>query len=147
MRRVAVLPLLVFVLAACTTETFTLAASPPFGYAAVVDQSVERIAIVVTITNRSQDDLLISPADFAARDQDHRIYPANPAATITDARLVATAARQLGIPGVLPMPVVTLRKDDVITGFIVFDVPGGVRPTQLVFRQSDTDRVVELSQG
>ena len=147
MKRAALVPLFASALLACAAETFTLSASAPFAYPAVIDQSVDRLAIVVTVTNKSADDLLVNPADFAARDQDRRIYPADPVATVADARIVAAAARQLGMQGLLPLPVVTLRKDDVVTGFVVFDVPGGVRPTQLIFRQSDTDRVVELSPG
>ena len=36
-------------------------------------------------------------------------------------------------------------KDDVLAGFVVFDVPAGVRPTQLVYRQTDADHVVDLA--
>lgn len=135
------------VVAACATETLTLTASSPFAYTAGIDPSLERVAIVVTVTNRSEDDLQINPADFAARDYDHRIYPANPVVALADARLVVSAARPLGLGGVVPLPVATLRKNDVLSGFIVFEVPAGVRPTQLIFRQSDSDRVVELSSG
>ncbi len=141
----AVVLLLAVLAVACSGETFTLTASAPFAYSAVVHPSLERVAILVTITNRSEDDLQISPADFAARDQDRRVYPANAAATVADARLVTAAAGTLGMFGILPLPAVTLRKDDVLSGFVVFDVPAGVRPVQLIFRQSDTDRVVDLS--
>ncbi len=142
--RAAVL-LVAVVAVACSGEPFTLTASEPFAYPAVVDAPLERIAIVVTITNRSEDDLQINPADFAARDDKRRIYPANPVATVADARLVRLAAGSLGMRDALPLPVLTLRKDDVLSGFIAFDVPAGVRPVQLIFRQSDADRVVDLS--
>ncbi len=141
----AVVLLLAVLAVACSGETFTLTASAPFAYSAVVHPSLERVAILVTITNRSEDDLQINPADFAARDDKRRIYPANPVATVADARLVRLAAGSLGMRDALPLPVLTLRKDDVLSGFIAFDVPAGVRPVQLIFRQSDADRVVDLS--
>jgi hypothetical protein len=101
------------------------------------------VAILVTITNRSTDDLQINPADFVARDSEHHIYPANPTATGVDANLVrlATGPRL----EVLPLPTVTLRQADVLSGFVVFDVPSGVRPVELIWRQTDTDRVAPLS--
>jgi hypothetical protein len=37
-----------------------------------------------------------------------------------------------------------LRQDDVLTGFVVFDVPAAVRPVELIWRQSDTDTTVAL---
>jgi hypothetical protein len=128
---------------ACSTPPTPLAASGPISYPAAVSPPLERVAILVTITNRSTDDLLINPADFVARDGEHRIYPANPVATGGDANLVrlATGPRL----EVLPLPTVTLRHADVLSGFVVFDVPAGVRPVELVWRQTDNDRVVPLS--
>ncbi len=128
---------------ACSTPPTPLAASGPITYPAAVSPPLERIAILVTITNRSTDDMQINPADFVARDGEHRIYPANPVATGGDANLVrlATGPRL----EVLPLPTVTLRQADVLSGFVVFDVPAGVRPVELVWRQTDTDRVVPLS--
>jgi hypothetical protein len=78
-----------------------------------------------------------------ARDADHRVYPSDPAATTADANLV----RLTSGPGldVLPLPTVTLRQADVLSGFIVFDVPQGVRPVELVWRQTDTDQVAPLA--
>ena len=129
--------------AACTSSTpFTLAASGPFADPAVVHPSLERVAILVTITNRSGDDLNVNPGDFVARDADHRIYAANPTATVADAGLVSgQSARR----GTLPLPTVTLRGNDIISGFVVFDVPSGVQPVELIWRQSDTDTVANLS--
>ena len=129
--------------AACTSSTpFTLAASGPFADPAVVHPSLERVAILVTITNRSGDDLNVNPSDFVARDAEHRIYAANSTATIADAGLVSgQAARR----GALPLPTVTLRGNDIISGFVVFDVPSGVQPVELIWRQSDTDTVANLS--
>ena len=50
--------------AACTSSTpFTLAASGPFADPAVVHPSLERVAILVTITNRAGDDLNVNPGD------------------------------------------------------------------------------------
>ena len=46
--------------------------------------------------------------------------------------------------GTLPLPTVTLRGNDTISGFVVFDVPAGVWPVELVWRQSDTDTVANL---
>jgi RND family efflux transporter MFP subunit len=122
-----------------------LRASAPFAYSVVTGPSLERVAIVVTIANRSADDLQINPADFAARDAERQVYPADLAATVADARAVSQAAAPLAMRGIVPLTVITLRKDDVLSGFVVFDVPAGVRPVQLIFRQSDTDRVVDLS--
>jgi hypothetical protein len=128
---------------ACSSAPTPLAASGPIIYPAAVSPPVERVAILVTITNRSTDDLQINPADFVARDSEHRIYAANPMATGTDANLVrlATGPRL----EVLPLPTVTLRQADIVSGFVVFDVPAGVRPVELVWRQSDNDRVVPLA--
>lgn len=139
----ALLPL-VLALAACGTPTLSLRASEPFAYPSPVGPSLERVAVVVTVTNNSQDDLAIDPTEFAARDASNRIYPANAAATIADAGLVRVAAGQLGLNGVLTLPVMTLRQNDILTGFVVFDVPQGVRPVALIFRQPDSDSVLPL---
>ncbi len=135
-----------FVLASagCGAEPFTLNASGPYPYPAVVNPSLERVAILVTIRNRSGDDLTVNPADFVARDASHRVYPANATATAADAHL---ASGPTTMRGALPLPTVTLRSDDIITGFVVFDVPAGVQPTELIWRQSDTDRAVTLAPG
>ena len=129
---------------ACSGEPLTLDATDAFSYPAAVDPRLERVAVLVTITNRSGDDLQVDPATFVVRDIDHRIFPANPIATVADARLVEAAAGRLGLRGVLPLPVVTLRQEDLISGFVVFDIPSGVRPAELIWRQSDTDHVVNL---
>ena len=128
--------------AACGGEPFTLAASGPFTYPATVNPSLERVAILVTIVSRSGDDLQINPADFAARDTDRRLYIANAAATAADVGLIN---RTTELRGSLPLPVVTLRHDDVLTGFVVFDVPAGVRPVELIWRQTDGDFAVKLT--
>jgi hypothetical protein len=127
----------------CSKEALSLDAAGPVAYPAQVNAPLERVAIMLTITNRSSDDLQVNPADFVARDLDHRVYAANPTATVADAPLVrlATGARREA----LPLPTITLRQDEVLSGFIVFDVPAGVRPTELIFRQSDSDRIVRLS--
>ena len=129
--------------AGCSKEAFALDAAGPVTYPAQVNAPLERVAILLTITNRSSDDLQVNPADFVARDPDHRVYAANPTATLADAPLVrlATGTR----PETLPLPTLTLRQDEVLSGFIVFDVPAGVRPVELIFRQSDSDRIVRLS--
>jgi hypothetical protein len=129
---------------ACTTQTSPLtAASGPLDYPSSVIPPLERVAIFVTITNHGTDDLLINPADFVARDADHRVYASNPTATVADGNMVRLTAG----PGldVLPLPTMTLRQADVLSGFIVFDIPRGVRPVELVWRQSDTDQVAALS--
>ncbi len=142
MRRLA--PLLLVAVACMGGETLTLSASAPFSYPAPVNASLERVAVLVTIANKSDNDLPVNPADFAARDSDNRIYPANPVAMASDARVVALIGGQLGMRGLLPLPAANLRKNDLLSGFVVFEVPAGVRPIQLVFRQSDTDHVVDL---
>jgi hypothetical protein len=131
---------------ACSSAPFTLTASGPWAYSAAVDPPFERVAILVTITNRSGDDLAVNPGDFMARDADHRIYPANPTAALSDAHAVRLAyVMQNGKQAVAPLPTVTLRQDDALSGFVVFDVPEGVRPVELIWRQSDTDSVVNLA--
>jgi hypothetical protein len=131
---------------ACSNAPYTVAASGPWAYGAVVDPPFERIAILVTIVNRSTDDLAVNPGDFVARDADHRIYPSNPTASVADAHEVRLAyGAQRGTQDIAPLPAVTLRQDDSLSGFVVFDVPAGVRPVELVWRQSDTDSVVKLA--
>ena len=136
-------------LVGCGEESFTLDAAGPFPYVAEYPVAVNpppgRVAIVVTITNRSGDDLLVNPADFVARDSDRHIYAANPAATVADSRLVRLAIGAQGLDDIPPLPSVTLRQDDVLSGFVVFDVPAGVRPVALIWRHVDGDRVVQLS--
>ncbi len=130
--------------ATCGADPFSVEAAGPFVYPAPpsVNPSLERVAIVVTITSRSGDDLQVNPADFAARDANRRLYVANAAATAAD---VGQVSRAPEIRGTLPLPVVTLRQDDVLTGFVVFDVPAGVRPVELVWRQTDADFTVKLA--
>jgi len=138
---VAVVALL---LSACSAQLSPLtAASGPLIYPSGVTPPLERLAIFVTITNHGTDDLLINPADFVARDADRRVYPSDPMATVNDGNLVRLTAGPG--PDVLPLPTVTLRQSDVLSGFIVFDVPQGVRPVELVWRQTDTDQVVQLN--
>lgn len=146
-RRPASLAVVVLALlaVACSGTPDRLAASAPIGYSAVVDPSVARVAVVVTITNLSGDDLAVSPTDFLARDAAHHVYPADPAAATADARAVRlAAATQRGTQSVAPLPTITLRQDDVLSGFLVFELPAGVQPVELVWRQSDTDDVVPL---
>ena len=127
---------------ACSSQPSPLLASGPLSYPSEVTPPLERIAIMVTITNRGTDDLQINAADFVARDPDHRVYESDPAATTADANLVRlTTGPRLDA---LPLPTMTLRQSDVLSGFIVFDVPQGVRPVELVWRQSDTDQVAQL---
>lgn len=128
---------------ACSKQASPLAASGPFAYASKVSPPLERIAILVTVTNQGSDDMQINPSDFVARDADHHIYPADAAATSADGDLVRLTTG----PGLatLPLATVTLRQTEALSGFIVFDVPEGVRPTELIWRQSDTDQVAELS--
>jgi hypothetical protein len=96
-------------------------------------------AVLVTITNQFGGDLQINPADFVAREAQRRIYPANADATVADARLVSRPPKMRGS---LPLPTITLRSDDVLAGFVVFDVPAGVQPVELIWRQSDTDSLL-----
>src|SRR5579871_3228043 len=129
--------------AACSKTPNPLTASGPVAYPSSVTPPLERVAILVTVTNQSTDDMQINPADFVARDADHHVYPSDPTATTADGDLVrlSTGPRL----ETLPLPTVTLRQNDVLSGFIVFDVPQGVRPVELVWRQSDTDQVAPLS--
>lgn len=120
-----------------------LAASGPFTYPSSATPPLERVAVLVTVTNHGTDDMQINPADFLARDADHHIYPANPTAAAGDGNMVrlATGPRLEA----LPLPTVTLRQADVLSGFVVFDVPQGVQPVELIWRQADADQVAQLS--
>ena len=145
MRRLATLALGALLLATCNaSEPTVLSAATPFVYQAPVDASLERLAVVITIANHSEDDLQVDPATFALRDRDGRLYTPNVPAAAADARLVRLTGGLLGFEGLLPLPLLTLRKNDSLTGFIVFDVPVHVRPNELVFRQTDADKVVPL---
>ena len=132
----------------CSSTPFTLAASGPFvypqnwAYPTDSDQSLDRIAVLITVTNRSGDDLAVNPADFLVRDSQHHVYAADLTATSASA---SPAARPTEIRDRLPLPTLTLRSDDVLTGFVVFDVPTGVRPVELIWRQSDSDSIATLS--
>ncbi len=146
MRRTPVLLVLMIVavfVSACGSQPSPLVATGPFSYPSSVSAPLQRVAILVTVTNHGTDDLVVNPADFIARDGNHQIYAADPTATGADADLVrlATGPRL----ETLPLPTVTLREADVLSGFIVFDVPEGIRPTELIWRQSDSDQIVTLA--
>ena len=126
----------------CSTVPFTLDATGPFVYSAPVDPPFERVAVTVTIVSKSTDDLTVSPADFVARDNRHNVYPANPTAAVADAHAVRLAH---GIQNISPLSAVTLRQNDVVSGFVVFDVPFAVRPVELIWRQTDSDTVIPLT--
>ncbi len=130
---------------ACSKPLSPLAASGPFMYPSGVTPPLERVAILVTVTNQGTDDMQINPADFLARDAERHVYPADATATGTDGNLVrlTTGPRM----ETLPLPTVTLRQAEVLSGFIVFDVPQGVRPVELIWRQSDADQVAQLSRS
>jgi hypothetical protein len=136
-----VVPLLVLALVACAGEPFAFDAEGPFPYSPAAGGALDRVAILVTITNLSGDDLQISPADFVARDGGHRVYTANAAATAADAR---SGNGPRSVRGAVPLPMMTVRGGDVLTGFVLFDLPAGVKPTELVWRQTDRDYVVPL---
>ncbi|HEU5317130.1 MAG TPA: hypothetical protein VFX49_13560 [Chloroflexota bacterium] len=140
--RVLLIALAAALTAGCGAEPFTLSASGPFMYPATTSASLDRVAIVVTIASQSGDDLLVSPADFAARDGERRLYVANPAATAADVGLVNRAP---DVRGTLPLPSITLRRGDVLSGYVVFDVPAGVRPVEVVWRQTDGDVSARLA--
>jgi len=133
-----------FAAVGCSKQsTSPLAAAGPFSYPSTATAPLERVAILVTVTNQGTDDMQINPADFLARDADHHIYPANATATGADGNLVRlTTGPRLEA---LPLPTVTLRQSEILSGFIVFDVPQGVRPVELVWRQSDADQVAQLA--
>ena len=143
-----VMLLATLLLAGCGDVPFTMQASGPFiymaGYPAAENPRLERAAILVTITNRAGDDLVVSPDEFVARDSKRRIYPANPAATASDWRLVRVAVGSHGGEEARPLPAITLRQNDVLTGYVVFDLPTGVRPVDIIWRQIDGDQVVQL---
>jgi uncharacterized protein DUF4352 len=129
--------------AACSKPSSPLSASGPFTYPSGVTPPLARLAILVTVTNQGTDDMQINPADFLARDADHHIFPANPTATTADGNLVRlTTGPRLEM---LPLPTVTLRQSEILSGFIVFDVPQGAQPVELIWRQSDTDQVAQLA--
>ena len=137
-----VLSALVLACGGCSGDKpYLVEAAGPFVYPAVVGPTFNRVAMLVSVANRSGDDLQVNPADFVARDARHRVYAANPTATVADARLAGQSPSLRGIP---PLATVTLRAQDVLTGFVVFDVPAGVAPVELVWRQTDADTVVTL---
>jgi uncharacterized protein DUF4352 len=142
-RRLTIALAALLITGACTSRPpYTLDAVGPFTDAAVLAPSLERVAVLVTITNQSGGDLQINPADFVVRDGQHRIFPSNAVATQADARLVS---RPPQMRGSLPLPTITLRPDDVLSGFVVFDVPAGAQLVELVWRQVDSDSIAPLS--
>jgi hypothetical protein len=120
---------------------YVLEAAGPFIYTAAVGPAFDRVAVLVSVANRSGDDLQINPADFVARDAQRRVFAANAAATIADAR---AAGQSPGLRGISPLPTLTLRGDDVVLGYVVFDVPVGAAPVELIWRQTDGDVVAAL---
>jgi hypothetical protein len=141
LRRGALLWLLLLV-SGCGGTPFTFSAAGPYFYSSGGGGALDRLAIVATITNLAGDDLVVNPADFVARDGSGRIYPSNPAATVTDTRRVSVAP---GLRGTLPLPAITLRTNDTLSGFVVFDVPHGAQPTELIWRQIDSDAVTPIT--
>ncbi len=132
--------------ASCSSPPFTLIAEGPWSYWADVEPPLQRVAILVTIESHTGDDLAVNPADFHVRDVDHRLYPANPQATAADGHSFRLAnAVHGGATSNLPLPTVTLRQGDVLSGFVVFDVPAGVLPVELIWRQTDSDTMVPLA--
>lgn len=136
------------VVAGCATTPYTLAAAGPFsypanwGYPTDVDPSLDRVGVLVTITNRSGDDLQVNPADFLVRDGQRHVYAADLAAT---AAATSRTNQPSALQGTLPLPSLTLRNDDVLSGVVVFDLPSGDRPVELIWRQSDSDSVATLT--
>lgn len=125
---------------------FTFTASAPWGYSLTANPPFASMAVQVTITNLTTDDLVVNPADFVARDASHHIYPANPTEAVANAQDVQMAsASRRGNQSVAPLPSVTLRQNDVLNGFVVFDVPRGTQLVDLIWRQSDTDYTVQLA--
>jgi hypothetical protein len=118
-----------------------LQAAGPFRYPATPGPALDRVAVLMTVGNNSGDDLQVNPADFLARDAQRRVYPSNPPVTLADARLIGQAP---DLRGIAPLPTLTLRGGDVLVGFVVFDLPAGVAPVEVVWRQSDADTVVAL---
>src|SRR5215813_15552337 len=142
LRLLALTAVMLLMTAGCTAgRPFVLEAAGPFVYPATVGPAFERVAILVSVANHSGDDLQVNPADFIARDSQRRVYPANATATVADAKL---AGQSPGLRGIPPLPTITLRNEDVLTGFVVFDVPAGTAPTELIWRQSDADTVAVL---
>jgi hypothetical protein len=139
--RWAALLLVAAAVVGCAGEPFAFDAEGPFPYPRAAGGALDRVAVLVTITNLSGDDLQISPADFVARDGGRRVYTANAAATAADAR---SGSGPPSVRGAVPLPVMTLRGGDVLSGFVLFDLPAGVKPTELVWRQTDRDYVVSL---
>jgi hypothetical protein len=130
------------VLGGCGAQPFTITAVGPYVYPGTVSASLDRVAVIVTINSLSGDDLLVSPADFAARDGERRVYVANAAATAAD---VSQVNRTQDARGTLPLPSITLRKGDVLSGYVVFDIPAGVRPVEVIWRQTDGDVTATLN--
>jgi len=132
----------------CSSTPYSLAASGPYlypqnwAYPTDSNSSLDRIAILITVRNISGDDLAVNPTDFLVRDSQHRVYAADPTATTSPDSLTTRPAE---IRDSLPLPTLTLRGNDVVSGYVVFDVPAGVRPVELVWRQSDSDTVATLS--
>jgi hypothetical protein len=137
-----VLLLVVATLVGCSGEPFAFDAEGPFSASPADGSTLDRVAFLVTITNRSGDDLQINPADFVARDGGHRVYTANAAATAADARRVGGPPN---VRGAVPLPSLTLRGGDVLSGLVLFDLPAGVKPTELIWRQTDRDYVANLA--
>jgi hypothetical protein len=142
MRHLLIATLAALLLSGCSaSKPYAVDAAGPFMYPAAVGPAFERVAILVSVANHSGDDLQVNPADFIARDSQRRVYPANATATVADAKL---AGQSPGLRGIPPLPTITLRSEDVLTGFVVFDVPAGTAPTELIWRQSDADTVAIL---
>jgi uncharacterized protein DUF4352 len=129
---------------ACGGESVGMSATAPFSYPALIDGSLRRYAVPVTVVNHGDGSLLVSPTEFQARDRDRHVYRADPVATAGDAALVRRVAGPLGMSGLTALPTVNLQKNDVVSGFVVFEVPFGVQLSQLVFREGDNDHVTEL---
>src|SRR5207248_5008101 len=56
-------------LAGCSAASpNVLEAAGPFLYPAAIGPAFDRVAILVTVANRTGDDLAVNPADFVARD-------------------------------------------------------------------------------
>jgi hypothetical protein len=134
--------LLVAAVVGCAAEPLGFEAEGPYPYSSASSGALDRVAILVTITNHAGDDLQISPADFVARDGGRRVYTANAAAT---AAVVGRVGGPPSVRAAVPLPAITLRGGDVLSGFVLFDLPAGVTPTELIWRQSDRDYVANLT--
>src|SRR5437868_6499049 len=98
MKRLIAVMAIALSLAGCSaSRPFVLEAAGPFLYPAVVGPAFDRVAILVSVANRSGDDLQVNPADFIARDNQKRVYPASPTATVADARLAGQSPGLRGI--------------------------------------------------